>query len=321
MDGDALYSIGDLARRTGLTVKAIRFYSDCGIVPPADRSPVGHRRYGIDAVARLDLVRTLRDLGVDLPTIRRVLDREVSLPEVAAAHAAALSVQIRTLRLRRAVLTAVAERGSTPEEMSLMHRLAKLSEDERHRLIRDFLDSAFGDLDTGPGFTGIMRSMTPHLPDDPTAEQVEAWVELAELSQDPDFRALMRRTAEQHAAERLPGEPSPPRRDTVSIIPEQVGPALAAGIDPVSPQADPIVSAVTARCADLVGRPDDTDLRHWLLTRLETAGDPRRERYLRLLAVINGWPAPESLAPVSDWFVRALRVRLPESAPDTPVSR
>src|SRR6267154_2019545 len=104
MDGDTLYSIGDLARRTGLTVRAIRFYSDSGIVPPTDRSPAGYRLYGIDAVARLDLVRTLRGLGLDLPTIRQVVDREVSLPEVAAAHAEALAVQIRTLRLRRAVL-------------------------------------------------------------------------------------------------------------------------------------------------------------------------------------------------------------------------
>jgi DNA-binding transcriptional MerR regulator len=69
VNGDALYSIGDLARRTGLTVKAIQFYSDRGIVPPTDRSPAGHRLYSIDAVARLDLVRTLRGLGVDLATI------------------------------------------------------------------------------------------------------------------------------------------------------------------------------------------------------------------------------------------------------------
>ncbi len=86
MDGDALYSIGDLARRTGLTVKTIRFYSDSGIVPPTDRSPAGYRLYDIDALARLDLVRTLRDLGLDLAAIRQVLDREISLPEVAAAH-------------------------------------------------------------------------------------------------------------------------------------------------------------------------------------------------------------------------------------------
>jgi hypothetical protein len=39
MDSDTLYSIGELSRRTGLTVKAIRYYSDQGIVPPTDRSP------------------------------------------------------------------------------------------------------------------------------------------------------------------------------------------------------------------------------------------------------------------------------------------
>src|SRR5215475_4330627 len=169
MDGGTLYSIGDLARRTGLTVKAIRFYADSGIVPPTDRSPAGYRLYDIDAVARLDLVRTLRELGLDLSTIRRIVDREISLPEVAAAHAEALAVQLRTLRLRRAVLTAVARRGSTPEEMDLMHKLAKLSEDERRRLVDDFLEAAFGGLDADPAFAGIMRSMTPELPDNPEA--------------------------------------------------------------------------------------------------------------------------------------------------------
>ncbi|WP_214412418.1 MerR family transcriptional regulator [Sphaerisporangium fuscum] len=306
MDGDTLYTIGELARRTGLTVKAIRFYSDRGIVPPADRSPTGYRLYDIDAVARLDLLRTLRDLGLDLPTIRKILDREVSLPKVAAAHAEALAVQIRTLRLRRAVLTAVARRGSTPEEMDLMHKLAKLSEDECRRLVADFLDAAFGDLDADPAFAGIMRSMTPELPDEPEPEQVEAWVELAELSQDPEFRAVMRRLAEDHAAENG-GAGS--RRDAIATVRDQVGAALAAGVDPASPQADPIVAEVTAGYAHLVGRPDDSGLRRRLVNRLETANDPRRERYLRLLAVVNGWPAPESPAPALDWTIRALRAR------------
>lgn len=114
MDGSTFYLIGNLAWRTGLTVKAIRFYFDCGIVPPTDRSPAGYRLYGIDAVARLDFMRTLRDLRLNLSAIRKLVDREISLPEVAAAHAEALAVQIRMLRLRCAVLTAVAKRGSTP---------------------------------------------------------------------------------------------------------------------------------------------------------------------------------------------------------------
>jgi DNA-binding transcriptional MerR regulator len=309
MDGDTLYSIGELARRTGLTVKTIRFYSDRGIVAPTDRSPAGYRLYSIDAVARLDLVRTLRELGLDLPTIRKVVDRELSLPEVAAAHAEALAVQIRVLRLRRVVLMAVAERGSTPEETERMHRLAQLSEDDRRRLIGDFLDAVFGGLDAAPAFAGVMRSMTPELPDNPEAEQVQAWVELAEMSLDEDFRTMVRRMAEDLAAEQTRSDMMGPRRDIAAFVRDQVGPALAAGIDPASPQADPIVAAFTAHCAHLLGPSDDVELRRRLATRLESVSDPRRERYLQLLAVVNGWPAPESLAPVFDWSVQALRVR------------
>ncbi|GAB3134459.1 MerR family transcriptional regulator [Microbispora hainanensis] len=308
MDGDTLYSIGELARRTGLTVKAIRFYADCGIVPPTGRSPAGHRLYDADAAARLELVRTLRDLGIDLPTIRRVLDRELSLAQVAAAHAEALATQIRVLRLRRAVATAVARRGSTPEEMDLMHRLARLSADERRRLIDGFLDAAFGGLDAD--LTGVRRTMTPELPDDPEDEQVEAWIELAELARDPEFGALMRRLAEQHVADQNRaghGRGNVPRPGAVAIVRDHVAPALAAGVDSASPQAAAVVAAVTARYAGLVGRPDDAALRRRLLSLVDTARDPRRQTYVRLLAVVNGWPPPDDPTPALTWFADALR--------------
>ncbi|MET8640956.1 MerR family transcriptional regulator [Streptomyces sp. NPDC004675] len=310
MDGDTLYSIGELARRTGLTVKTIRFYSDRGIVPPTDRSPAGYRRYNVDAVARLDLVRTLRDLGLDLPTIRRIVERELALPEVAAAHAGALAVQIRVLRLRHALLTAVAERGLTAEETDLMHTLAQLSDDERRRLIGDFLDAAFGGLGAGSAFAGVRRSMTPEIPDSPEPEQVRAWVEWAELAMDPDFRAGMRRMAEEDAAEQARGDTTTPRRGLAAVVRDRVGPALAAGIDPASRRADPIVAALAAHQAHVLGRPDDAELRRLLLARLESVSDPRRDRHLELLAVINGWPAPESLAPALRWSVQAVRVRM-----------
>ena len=98
-DATALLSIGELASRTGLPVRTIRFYSDSGVVPPAARTDAGYRLYGPDALPRLGLVRTLRDLGIHLATIGRVLAREVTVPEVAAAHAAALDAQIRVLRV------------------------------------------------------------------------------------------------------------------------------------------------------------------------------------------------------------------------------
>jgi DNA-binding transcriptional MerR regulator len=307
MDGDTLYTIGALARRTGLTVKTIRFYADSGIVPSTDRSPAGYRLYDISAFARLDLVRTLRDLGLDLAVIRRVLDQQISVPEVAAAHADALEIQIRTLHLRRAVLRAVAKRGSTPEEMDLMHKLAKLSDEERRRLVNDFIDDTFGGLEANPDFVAMMRSAMPDLPEDPEPEQVDAWVELAELTQDPDFRTAVRRMAEYQANERTQGDTTGLHRDLTEAVRDRVVNALDAGIGPASAEAAPIVGDLTARYAQAFGRADDTDLRHWLLTRLETANDPRAERYWHLLAVINAWPVPPSLAPVFAWFIEALR--------------
>jgi DNA-binding transcriptional MerR regulator len=310
MNGDGiLYSIGELARRTGLTVKAIRFYSDRGLVTPADRTSAGYRRYGPDAVARLALVRTLRELGLGLDAIRRVTDQELTLGEAAAEHAAALDVQIRILRLRRAVLTVAARRGPALEEMERVHQLATLSETERRRLVDEFLDVIFEGGHGSSGRAAVRRSMTPELPDSPTDEQVAAWVELAELSMDPGFRTGVRSLVEDHVAHLPYGAATPPRPDVVAVTRELVETAVSSGMSPDSPQADAVVAALTARCALVFGRPDDAQSRGWLVHRLETANDPRRDRYLSLLAVINGWPAPEPLAPVIDWSVKAIRAR------------
>lgn len=152
--------------------------------------------------------------------------------------------------------------------------------------------------------------MSPEIPDSPEAEQVRAWADCAELAADPDFRASLRRMAEDHAAEQAQGDTMGPRRDLGAVVRDRVGPALAAGIAPTSHQADPIVAALAAHYAHVLGRPDDTELRRLLLARLESVNDPRRDRYLQLLAVINGWPAPESLMPAFNWSIGAVRVRM-----------
>ncbi|MEV6830926.1 MerR family transcriptional regulator [Amycolatopsis sp. NPDC051102] len=275
------YSIGDLARRTGLTTKAVRFYSDRGLVPPSGRNAAGHRQYDDAALARLGLVRTLRELGLGLAAIRRIVDGEATVADVAAKHAEALEAEIRVLRLRHAVLTAVAGRGSTPEETRLVHELARLSAAERRRLIDGFLAEALGDR---PELAGVARTLTPELPEDPSPGQLDAWIELAELTRDTQFRAVLRRLVDQHEGGL--------RRGLAAEVRDAVSPALAAGVDPGSPEAASIV--------DGLGRARG-ELRTWL----GDVHDPRRERYLELLAVINGWAAPESLAPVLDWLTAA----------------
>jgi DNA-binding transcriptional MerR regulator len=219
------YSIGDLSRRCGLSVRTNHFYSDVGVVPARARSASGYRLYDVEAVARLGLVCTLRDLGLPLESIRALLTAQTSLPEVAAAHLK-LDHQIQTLRLRRAVLRAAAKTNTTPEEVALMHRLAKMSEVERQHLIDDFLDDTFGGTNANPELVAMLRAMRPELPDDPEPHQLEAWVELAELVQDPDFRASVRRMAAYQAAERDAGDRTGLHHDLSDYVRERVAAAL-----------------------------------------------------------------------------------------------
>lgn len=67
-------SSGDLARATGHTVRAIRFYEEEGLLKPAVVSEGGHRRYTPDDLERLQLISDLRELGLSIGEIRAVLD-------------------------------------------------------------------------------------------------------------------------------------------------------------------------------------------------------------------------------------------------------
>ena len=188
-DGGPLLSIGELARRARLPVRTIRFWSDAGVLPPAARTGGGRRLYDAACVARLELVVTLRELGLGLPDVRRVLDGQVSIAEVAAVDLEALDAQIRALRLHRAVLAVVVKRAAGKEEMTLMNKLARMSVAERRQMIDDFLAEVFEGIDAA---RAPRWGAAWNLPDDPSPEQVDAWVEPAELVSDPGFRQRIR---------------------------------------------------------------------------------------------------------------------------------
>ncbi|WP_158603020.1 MerR family transcriptional regulator [Jiangella rhizosphaerae] len=310
-DDGPFLSIGDLARRTGLPVKTIRYYADIGLVPPTDRSPAGYRRYDAVALARLDLVRTLRELGIDLATVRRVLDRSLSLADMATAHAAALDAQIRLLRTRRSVLRAVAALGiDDHEELDLMNRLAHLSAAERQQIIDDYWESAFEGLDTDPAFAERMRSVRVDLPDDPTPAQVEAWVELAELVQDPSYRARVRQMAEAGASSgSASAGPAPAEMALYESVTELVTPLRSADVAPGSPEGRLVVDQLAPRFAHARGVADGADFRRELGEQIALFSDRRVERYWELVGIINGWPREQvrsgSVATM-EWFAQAL---------------
>src|ERR1700730_18602817 len=72
-DGARL-KIGELARRTALSVRTIRFYEQLGLLHPSERTEGGHRIYAHHEVARLQGISSLRRLGLTLAEVGEVLD-------------------------------------------------------------------------------------------------------------------------------------------------------------------------------------------------------------------------------------------------------
>ncbi|WP_225099414.1 MerR family transcriptional regulator [Streptomyces sp. CoH27] len=297
-DGTGLFTIGALARATGLSVRTIRYWSDEGVLTPVTRSTGGYRLYDAACVARLELIHTLRELGLGLDDVREVLAGERSVAEVAATHVAALDAQIRALKVTRAVLSTVARRGSTAEEMTLMNKLARLSAAERQRIMEEFVAETLHGLDTvDPDIQQRIRQTAVRLADDPTPEEADAWVELAEMIQDPDFRAQMRRAMEFNAADRQPGDPGGRSMWFAKRLVDLAAPARERGVEPTAPEAEEVL-------AELFGDAD----RGEVLERMTAGFNERIARYRELIAIVNRQPAPPHAEDFA-WVVAALRAR------------
>ncbi len=93
--------IGDVAERTGLSLRTIRYYEEVGLLPEAERSPGGFRLYSEPAVSRLLLIKRMKPLDFTLEEMRdliEVLDRLAST-HLSAATREQLLQQLRTYQV------------------------------------------------------------------------------------------------------------------------------------------------------------------------------------------------------------------------------
>jgi DNA-binding transcriptional MerR regulator len=71
---EGLMQIGEVAERTGLSLRTIRYYEEVGLVVPTGRSQGGFRLYSADDVERLQLVKHMKPLEFTLDDMRQLLD-------------------------------------------------------------------------------------------------------------------------------------------------------------------------------------------------------------------------------------------------------
>jgi DNA-binding transcriptional MerR regulator len=69
------WKVGEVARRTGISVRTLHYYEEIGLLRPARRTRSGHRLYDDAAIERLYRIRALASLGLSLDDIRRQLAR------------------------------------------------------------------------------------------------------------------------------------------------------------------------------------------------------------------------------------------------------
>ena len=68
--------VGELAKRTGVSVRTLHYYEEIGLLAPSRRSEAGYRLYGDADVVRLQQIMSLRQLGFSLEQIRDCLHRD-----------------------------------------------------------------------------------------------------------------------------------------------------------------------------------------------------------------------------------------------------
>jgi DNA-binding transcriptional MerR regulator len=90
------WKVGELARQTGLSVRTLHYYDEIGLLAPSCHTESGHRLYGSGDVARLQQIRSLRQLGFSLEQVRGWLgDPDFSPLRVVQMHLEHLRTQVQ----------------------------------------------------------------------------------------------------------------------------------------------------------------------------------------------------------------------------------
>jgi len=123
-----LLRIGDVAGRTGLSLRTIRYYEQVGLLPPSERSAGGFRLYRDTAVARLLLIQQMKPLEFTLEQMRELLEvlDEIAGPAGQAHRGPALRAALRVHDHRVAERVAQLQRRLAEAEAFRVSLAARL---------------------------------------------------------------------------------------------------------------------------------------------------------------------------------------------------
>ncbi|MFE3829897.1 MerR family transcriptional regulator [Streptomyces sp. NPDC059092] len=113
------WSIQDIAKKAGTTSRTLRHYGELGLLEPSRTGANGYRYYGQEALVRLQRILLLRELGLGLPDIARILDGQQDTAAALRGHLALLEQERERIgRLISSVRTTLHKTGNGEDLMA-----------------------------------------------------------------------------------------------------------------------------------------------------------------------------------------------------------
>jgi DNA-binding transcriptional MerR regulator len=309
------YTIGQVSRLSGVSVKRLRFYADEGLIPPAGRTDAGYRVFTEADVIRIGLIQNLREAGVGLDAIRSLLALRTSLRDVLALRLQEIEAQIVAhRRVASALRAALRSDEPTDDDLRRIWSMTNLSHAERRATIERFFETVADDPAVSPGWKQWMLDLsTPELPDEPTAEQLEAWIELQGLMTDPQFVQTMRDNAKDSTP--FDGKEMTKVHEALLV---KARAAIDCGAEPTSAAGHEVAREYLDGLARAMRVPADDQFRA-RMRRKHLEHKPKIQRYWELITVLGGLRGARERRgsriepPESEWLGQAVNQWLAEA--------
>jgi len=134
---EAYLQIGEVAERTGVTQRTLRFYEEKGLLKPPTRMDGGFRLYSEQDVKRVKQIRRLQDLlGVSLAEIKDMVDAEEMLRELKAQYRPDSAIQEKKRQLQKAIEVVQAQYAIVKQKTQQMAEMTAQLEERLRTLER-----------------------------------------------------------------------------------------------------------------------------------------------------------------------------------------
>ncbi|GAV13945.1 MerR family transcriptional regulator [Paenibacillus sp. NAIST15-1] len=190
---EGYYSIGEVSKRTGATVKTIRYYDEIQLLPASKLNSTGYRYYNDEDIAQLELILLLRYLGFAVQEIKQMLQHDMPVSTSIQWQLEAIEQQIEHLGQMKQILVHAQEQQHRGAPLAYLHDIADIvhkSSRQRQQFIASKMQHALSAKQLPDRWREqVLTACIGFVPKEQelTEDQLHAWSRMSAMLDDPAF--------------------------------------------------------------------------------------------------------------------------------------